>query len=562
MNIFDNPFFILEVSMRDNRQQIISAAEDKIFMDESKSQAVNQARNTLIIPEKRLAAELRWFPGIDDNRIKSIIKFFRGDKSSKLNISDFRNIALLNIAVYIFRTRRFKTLNDIVNSILAAGKCFETINAGDLCRIINMDRASAGFQQVSISELERGLYDYRSDVVKVLDNRVSVLSQNKYIELAEELAGKFANEAAYQESVIINDLIDSYELRIMPGLESQQQMILDVLNNFKRCPEKLSEQYYLDALGSNFTKWKKLSQPLILAAKNRGLDNDNLFRLGAEILNSGRELIGEKILNIEAQNELSFEDKINRLQTALNLMFVLRDHLSDSSTKIHEAVGNDIKELNEIMNKIKEIIESQTLIKQQEERERAASIYYETEIYSGSYSHKLIISAKGISWQGKVTPLQNIIGARWGGVRNYTDIRYEIAFQSLFSTRIINFNDNPKHFNEIVSHLFNAVFATITAKILTQLREGQTLQIGAIKFNDNGVFLSKEGWLFSDKKFFMWDSVITCDDNGSFIIKDSTGKYSASASFMNDMNAPIFNIMLSTLRDNGFAKFSDLPLPQ
>ena len=245
MNIFDNPFFILEVSMRDNRQQIISAAEDKIFMDESKSQLVNQARNTLIIPEKRLAAELRWFPGIDEGRIKALIKFFRGDKSSKLNISDFRNIALLNIAVYIFRTWRFKTLNDILNSILAAGKCFETIKADELCRIINRDRASAGFQQVSISELERGLYDYRSDVVKVIDNRVSVLSQSKYIELAEELAGKYAHEAAYQDSVIINDLIDSCELRIMPGLESQQQMILDELNNICINPERNSTQYII-----------------------------------------------------------------------------------------------------------------------------------------------------------------------------------------------------------------------------------------------------------------------------------------------------------------------------
>ena len=85
------------------------------------------------------------------------------------------------------------------------------------------------------------------------------------------------------------------------------------------------------------------------------------------------------------------------------------------------------------------------------------------------------------------------------------------------------------------------------------------MNIGAIKFDNNGVFLSKEGWLFSDKKFFTWDSVMTYDDNGSFIIKDSTGKYSASASYMTDMNAYIFHVIVDKLRENGFAKFSDLP---
>ena len=56
MNISDNPFFTLGVSTRDNRRQITAAAEEKAFVSGSD---FSEARTALLIPEKRIAAEVR-----------------------------------------------------------------------------------------------------------------------------------------------------------------------------------------------------------------------------------------------------------------------------------------------------------------------------------------------------------------------------------------------------------------------------------------------------------------------------------------------------------------------
>ena len=76
MSIFDNPFYTLGVSAKSNRQQISSKAEEKIFLNENESKSINEARNILIIPDKRLVAEIRWFPGVSDRNIREIIDYF------------------------------------------------------------------------------------------------------------------------------------------------------------------------------------------------------------------------------------------------------------------------------------------------------------------------------------------------------------------------------------------------------------------------------------------------------------------------------------------------------
>ena len=76
MNMLENPFCVLEVSTRDSRRHIAEAAEEKSFLDDSES--IREARSALTIPNRRLAAEIRWFPGIDDDTVQRISEFSRG----------------------------------------------------------------------------------------------------------------------------------------------------------------------------------------------------------------------------------------------------------------------------------------------------------------------------------------------------------------------------------------------------------------------------------------------------------------------------------------------------
>ena len=75
MNIFENPFYILGASTSDNRYRISELAEEKSFLSEPN--IIEEARNALIIPQKRLEVELRWFPKTGNKKIENILNFFR-----------------------------------------------------------------------------------------------------------------------------------------------------------------------------------------------------------------------------------------------------------------------------------------------------------------------------------------------------------------------------------------------------------------------------------------------------------------------------------------------------
>ena len=98
MNVFENPFYILGASTRDNRRRISALAEEKAFL--SDPEIVDEARNALLIPQKRLEAELRWFLGVDDEKLKSILNFLQtfqdGSVPGRVDLSGVKSIALLN----------------------------------------------------------------------------------------------------------------------------------------------------------------------------------------------------------------------------------------------------------------------------------------------------------------------------------------------------------------------------------------------------------------------------------------------------------------------------------
>ncbi len=118
---------------------------------------------------------------------------------------------------------------------------------------------------------------------------------------------------------------------------------------------------------------------------------------------------------------------------------------------------------------------------------------------------------------------------------------YIIAIQTQRGT--IQLNPNEKKYEGIITHLWKALAGSISTKIMQQLKNGEMLFFGNIKLKDNGVYLKKSGWFFSDTKFFTWSEPLRIySDNGSLVIaKDN---YSAAASYMNDMNTHILETIL------------------
>ena len=321
MNIFDNPFYTLGVSAKSNRQQISDKAEEKIFLNENESKSINEARNILIIPEKRLAAEIRWFPGVSDRNIREIIDYFEKLKAAqppnKINMSVFKSAALLNFAVYIFPFHNFKNVSQITKSIVAIDQCFKTVSLESLCAVINRDRLEAGFTMAKRQEVEREFNNYRIDIVKTLNEKLSTLSEEEYTKLIEELTGIYADDT---DLLIVSDLLDDYELNIMPELETLKN---GIINNVDDIQDKLSEKFF-DDLSSMFEKWNELSKLLLSVSKSRGNESSNIYNLTDEIFFTVRS------------NAINLHNKYDKTDEGLKLIQVLKKYFAGISTKFEK----------------------------------------------------------------------------------------------------------------------------------------------------------------------------------------------------------------------------------
>ena len=317
------------------------------------------------------------------------------------------------------------------------------------------------------------------------------------------------------------DILSSYELKILPQLEELAGIIIDTASDVK--------------LSLTLREWRKLARPLIISAKAIGIENTNLRNQAEEIFYAVRE------------KAVKLHNEHHKTREALKLILMLKESVADISARLSDMANNDIREL--------EKLEREKIQAEREYEDYKSSIYYETE-FGLIFKDKFRISSDGISWKGVNTPLDEVYGMKWGGIRKYVNgmymrTDYKITLQTPYIT--VNLAPNEKKHNEIVPRLWRALAGSISAGILKQLQAGELLFFGGIKIKDNGVYLKKSGWFSSDVQFFTWrDPIITYSNNGMFIIE--AGEYSASSSYINDMNTHILEAMLQNFLRNPKSK--------
>lgn len=518
MNMLENPFCVLGVSARDSRRQIAEAAEEKSFLDDSES--IREARSILTNPGRRLAAEIRWFPGVGDKKVSELVNFLqkvnRGEFLLKKSFTGFKSLAQLNFAVCIFAFRKFHYTSEIAESILEICGCLDSMTVERIRNVINNDRLTAGFPQADENDIEREMNDYRADILAVIEGKLSALPQNEYFELVEKFAAEYSSEGGkYYGSFLLADLISSYELKISPRLEELTGIIIDTPYNFK--------------IASSLKEWRSLIRPILMAAKSLGIENVRVRNQAEEIFYA----IREKAVNLHNEHQKTKE--------ALNMILLLKEPLADISGRISEMIDKNIRELESLERKRQEA--------EREYERYKASLYYETE-FGLIFKDKLIISSDGISWKGVNTPLDEVYGMKWGGTRKYvngiyTGTSYNVTIQTPYIN--INLSPNEEKYNDIVQRLWRVLVGSISERILRQLQSGELLFFGGIKIKDNGVYLKKSGCFSSDVQFFTWPEIFTYSDNGMFIIR--SGDYSAIASYISDMNTHILEAILRRYRE-------------
>ena len=345
MNVFENPFYILGASTRDNRRKISALAEDKAFL--SDPETVNEARNALLIPQKRLEAELRWFLGVNEEKLESILKFLRdfqeGNLSGSVDLSGVKSIALLNVAVYMFYSRRFRDNSEAVRSISTIDGCFDKLEIENIYDVINEDREAASFPIAEETDIENEFQNYRHDVVNVITEKLAELPQHEYVNLAKQLSDDYTGN-----EIICGDILDDYALRVSSKLEEQKQEIIFTASNIQTHPYGASEHEF-EAFFSHIKQWGQMISPSISVAKKRGVRQVPYFDDAGEIVMVVRQLA------------LDLHNKWKKTENSLQIILTLKENIAIFSKDFSDVLNEDIRILNKIIQEKKAREEQEAL---------------------------------------------------------------------------------------------------------------------------------------------------------------------------------------------------------
>jgi hypothetical protein len=542
----ENPFYILDATTRDNRQKIVTLAEEKSFeIDEDLCQ---KARAELTMPRNRVLAELNWFPGVSPRKIELLISQLRTSYKDLYTIEGIPDLARINIFIELLSTEHIKfNNNELEKIILSIVYNFDNLNIDEIIRDINEDRTVSGFPEINDNELvENHLIEKKRSCVKLILKQLNNLDTLNLINTMTRIVDNETENGETQASSMVEDLVDDYKLHTQNFLEQEFEkirklieLISDKAEEGENCISPL-----IDKLLKMAQNWDNVAQPIQLSMKSRGLAEP----LSNEVASTIRSL------SIELTNDYSYIELSKKISESLKELFA-------ELPEIIERVDEDIDTLDDLFYQRQEVINKQ----EREKKQFQESLNYSVEI-GILMKDKLSISSKGITWKNKTYSLESITRVTWGATKHSvngipTGTTYTISFGDDSSTSTVETRKSSVY-EEVIDRLWKTAGMSIITKLLKDFKTGQGLIFNNTTIWDDGVTLVKPGgWFSSDeKKKFGWSEVKIYSSNGSLVIESIKEKFFATAiSYQGVYNIHFLEQLIRMkFKDANSRKLSDL----
>lgn len=543
-----NPFAVLGVTVRDDRRTIVEQAEQQsLFHDADECQ---RARSMLINPKNRVTAEMAWLPGVSPEHVNRLLENLLANTMSVRKERNIPSLAHCNLMAAAFDAISSDCSAEyLAEFILEFATQVDECDLEQIAEQIKDDRVWSGFSSIINSDLIESEFFERkriyNNVIKDALNRLPSDILLDSLAISVRYATAEGNVAAPE---LINDLLNSYDIEIQSVLEKEDANIQQILSTIREQIPVGEESLFplINSLERLVKNWNKLTQPIQLNAKARGLEHEKSSELAWSLRN----------LSLELYNEHDMLHAATRMTAISRQAFF---------------------ELPEFLEKI---IEDETALSQfhaervEEERkdiEWKQSITFSA-VVGRIFKDKLSISPLGIDWDGQHYLLEDINALRWGAVRNsvngvHTGTTFTIAFTSALSWSNSQSNSggtviilkDEKTYNGFQNALWRAVGVRLLVSMLKALDDGEKITIGNFIVDDAGVTLLKHKLFGSAERVRLrWFDVVISSHNGEFIIRSKNDKKTySSASYIDDWNTHIIEIIIRGAFEKGVRNLSD-----
>ena len=286
MDLLQNPFYILTATLRDNQQRILDLADERsLLLDANECMA---ARLALTTPRKRLAAEIAWLPGVSPKRAADIVALLKTSPSRMLQQNDLPSLAYANALEAGLLKIQLTSPQELSLWIIQLALSFDAIDMRSVLQMINEERAVSGFTEVSdISSVEDELQSKRYEYRKAIKTVFEGMPFEKIVETITIVVETVTHMGEKHAPVLIDDLVDAYEIDVQAVLEEKEKIIKALLEQLKTGVETEASDDVLvdsvDELISSVKDWDLIAQPIQVSTKSRGLEHGDSVRVAGEI---------------------------------------------------------------------------------------------------------------------------------------------------------------------------------------------------------------------------------------------------------------------------------------
>lgn len=287
MDFLENPFFILDATPHDNDKRIMDlAVACGLFQDPARCR---EAKAILMSPLKRIYAEIAWLPAKNSEHAKKICELLGSSQGNLcardrlvqvqdlLGIDELMPIAKCNVLAAGLRRLPRHSSDAVAAWILEFVHASETIDAENLCEIINSDRKVAGSPTAKLPDMETEIENLRDHYRQVMASAMNQLS-------AEERAAAMttvvesATDNERQAPLLINRLVDWYELEAQKSLEEHEAKIGELEGQLRLAADENHPDSVLSSLVKQVTQavkdWERVAKPVQVSRESRGLSQD------------------------------------------------------------------------------------------------------------------------------------------------------------------------------------------------------------------------------------------------------------------------------------------------
>ncbi len=294
-SFYQNPFYLLSVTPRDNRQRIIELAEEKsLTLD---SDICEKARSDLTNLRARVAAEIAWLPGLSPRRTTDLINILHvnPDLIRKQNLPTLAKANLLGAAFN--RLNPEMNTDDWVQWLLDLAYAIEDIDLEEIMRDINEDRSIAKLAEIkSLSILEDEFTAHRRHYQEAVITALNQLTTLKLVDIITQ-AVEIATEVGNQHSpLLLKNLIEGdYQSKTRKFIENEADNVQKFVDLIRKSAPKGKETVtaLIEHMEPVLRKWDKIAQPIQVVMKSSGNEHDISQKLAYQIRQLGIDLYNE-----------------------------------------------------------------------------------------------------------------------------------------------------------------------------------------------------------------------------------------------------------------------------